>query len=58
MIEAIVAEVLGAIRDVYERAAREDPPAMPDELIARTLAHMARERPALTEDGQWLFRGS
>ncbi|MFE1025004.1 TetR/AcrR family transcriptional regulator [Streptomyces sp. NPDC058818] len=55
LIEAIVAEVLGAIRDVYERAAQEDPPAMPDELIARTLAHMARERPALTEDGRWLF---
>ncbi|OSC69103.1 TetR family transcriptional regulator [Streptomyces sp. 4F] len=55
LIEAIVAEVLGAIRDVYERAAQEDPPAMPDELIARTLAHMARERPALMDDGQWLF---
>ncbi|WP_411575537.1 TetR/AcrR family transcriptional regulator [Streptomyces mutabilis] len=55
LIEAIVAEVLGAIRDVYERAAQEDPPAMPDELIARTLEHMARERPALTDDDQWLF---
>ncbi|MFH8976855.1 TetR/AcrR family transcriptional regulator [Streptomyces sp. NPDC017890] len=55
LIEAIVTEVLGAIRDVYERAAGESPPPMPDELIARTLAHMARERPAVTDGGEWLF---
>ncbi|MGC9496825.1 TetR/AcrR family transcriptional regulator [Streptomyces sp. WG7] len=55
LIEAIVTEVLGAIRDVYERAAQENPPPMPDELVARTLAHMARERPAVTDSGEWLF---
>ncbi|AQS70798.1 TetR/AcrR family transcriptional regulator [Streptomyces pactum] len=55
LIEAIATEVLGAIRDVYERAARESPPPMPDELIARTLAHMMRERPAVTDGGEWLF---
>ncbi|MEW2264650.1 TetR/AcrR family transcriptional regulator [Streptomyces sp. NPDC047853] len=55
LIEAIVTDVMGVLRDVYERAARESPPPMPDELIARTVAHMQRERPALTDDGEWLF---
>jgi AcrR family transcriptional regulator len=55
LIEAIVTDVMGVIRDVYERAALESPPPMPDELIARTVAHMQRERPALTDDGEWLF---
>jgi AcrR family transcriptional regulator len=55
LIEAIVTEVLGTLRDVYERAALESPPPMPDELVARTLEHLARERPAVTDGGQWLF---
>ncbi|MFE5393685.1 TetR/AcrR family transcriptional regulator [Streptomyces sp. NPDC056568] len=55
LIEAIVTDVMGVLRDVYERAALESPPPMPDELIAQTVAHMQRERPALTDDGEWLF---
>ncbi|MFE2048102.1 TetR/AcrR family transcriptional regulator [Streptomyces sp. NPDC059459] len=55
LIEAIVTDVMGVLRDVYERAALESPPPMPDELIARTVAHMQRERSALTSDGEWLF---
>ncbi|WP_345593195.1 TetR/AcrR family transcriptional regulator [Streptomyces marokkonensis] len=55
LIEAIVTEVLGAIRGVYERAALQSPPPLPDELVARTLEHMRRERPAVTETGEWLF---
>ncbi|MDT0610936.1 TetR/AcrR family transcriptional regulator [Streptomyces lancefieldiae] len=55
LIEAIVTEVLGTVRDMYERAALESPPPMPDELIVRTLTHMTQGRSAVGEDGEWLF---
>ncbi|WP_399882406.1 TetR/AcrR family transcriptional regulator [Streptomyces sp. BBFR51] len=55
LISAIVAEVLETVRDMYERAALESPPPLPDELIVRTLTHMTRERSAVSEDGEWLF---
>ncbi|MFF8033036.1 MULTISPECIES: TetR/AcrR family transcriptional regulator [unclassified Streptomyces] len=54
LIAAIVTEVLGTVRDIYEQAARESPPATPDVLIPRTLARMRELRPA-TLDGEWMF---
>ncbi|MFV0137338.1 TetR/AcrR family transcriptional regulator [Streptomyces sp. HMX87] len=55
LIAAIVTEVLGVVRDMYERAAEESPPPTPDVLIARTLAHMKESRPTVLEGGEWMF---
>ncbi|PZT70042.1 TetR/AcrR family transcriptional regulator [Streptomyces sp. SW4] len=55
LIAAIVAEVLGDVRGMYERAAQETPPPTPDVLIARTLAYMKESRPAVLDDGEWMF---
>ncbi|MEU3733769.1 TetR/AcrR family transcriptional regulator [Streptomyces sp. NPDC033538] len=55
LIAAIVTEVLGTLRGVYERAALESPPPLPDELVARTFAQLTRERPTVTDSGEWLF---
>ncbi|MEG3628090.1 TetR/AcrR family transcriptional regulator [Streptomyces poriticola] len=55
LIGAIVAEVLGTVREVYERAARETPPPTPDVLIPRTMAQLQQERPTLLADGTWMF---
>ncbi|MDG9726221.1 MULTISPECIES: TetR/AcrR family transcriptional regulator [unclassified Streptomyces] len=55
LIAAIVTEVLGTLRGVYERAALESPPPLPDELVGRIFAHLTRERPTVTDGGEWLF---
>ncbi|BFO19551.1 hypothetical protein SHKM778_59390 [Streptomyces sp. KM77-8] len=34
---------------------RESPPPLPDVLIPRALARMREERPAVTDDGSWMF---
>ncbi|MFK4122155.1 TetR/AcrR family transcriptional regulator [Streptomyces longwoodensis] len=55
LITAIVAEVLGVLRETYEGAAEEAPPPLPDVLITRALARMREVRPGLLEDGSWAF---
>ncbi|AJP00924.1 TetR family transcriptional regulator [Streptomyces cyaneogriseus subsp. noncyanogenus] len=55
LIGAIVAEVLGTVREVYEQAARQTPPPLPDVLIPDVLARMRELRPGLLEDGEWMF---
>jgi AcrR family transcriptional regulator len=55
LIGAIVAEVLDAVRDTYERAARETPPPLPDVLISRALAQLRELKPDVLDDGEWIF---
>jgi AcrR family transcriptional regulator len=55
LIGAIVSEVLEAVRDIYERAALESPPPLPDALIPRVLAHIRQVKPGVLENGEWVF---
>ncbi|MFC7260786.1 TetR/AcrR family transcriptional regulator [Streptomyces lutosisoli] len=55
LIGAIVAEVLEAVRDTYERAALESPPPLPDVLIPRVLEQLKAVRPGVLDGGEWVF---
>ncbi|MFD5569281.1 TetR/AcrR family transcriptional regulator [Streptomyces cadmiisoli] len=55
LIGAIVNEVLGTVREIYEDAARQSPPPLPDELMPRVMTRMKELRPGVLEDGQWMF---
>ncbi|NEY34138.1 TetR family transcriptional regulator [Streptomyces sp. PRKS01-65] len=55
LIGAIVAEVLGTVREVCEQAARQVPVPPPDVLIPGVLARMRELRPGLLDDGEWMF---
>ncbi|GAA3292324.1 hypothetical protein GCM10020295_11360 [Streptomyces cinereospinus] len=54
LIAAIVGEVLQTVREMYEAAAAESPPPMPDELIPWVLGRMRTVRPGAV-DGEWMF---
>ena len=55
LIGAIVAEVLEAVHDTYERAAQETPPPLPDVLITRALAQLRALKPGVLDGGEWIF---
>ena len=55
LIGAIVGEVLEALRQVYEDAAVETPPPLPDVLLARSLARLRENRPGVLDGGAWAF---
>ncbi|MFG2515250.1 TetR/AcrR family transcriptional regulator [Streptomyces sp. NPDC048584] len=55
LIAAIVTDVLDTVRGILEGAVRESPPPLPDVLIPRALARMREERPAVLDDGSWMF---
>lgn len=55
LIRAIVGEVLEVLRDVYERAAVETPPPLPDELVSRALRRLMAARPGVLETGEAVF---
>ncbi|MFJ8695439.1 TetR/AcrR family transcriptional regulator [Streptomyces roseolilacinus] len=51
LIEAIVTEVLDAIRDTFESAAAQSPPPAPDVLVDRVMKEVLTERSGLPYDG-------
>jgi AcrR family transcriptional regulator len=55
LIGAIVAEVLGSVRDAFEEAARRSPPPPPDELVAAVLGRTLAARESLVVDGRPAF---
>lgn len=55
LIGAIVAEVLDVVGGVFESAAAQSPPPLPDEMIPRLLATLKEVRPGVVQDGQWIF---
>jgi AcrR family transcriptional regulator len=55
LIGAIVAEVLGSVRDAFEEAARQSPPPPPDELVASVLGRTLGARESLVVDGRPAF---
>jgi AcrR family transcriptional regulator len=55
LISAIVGEVLDLVGGIYESAAAEKPPPLPDELIPRTLTRMKELRPGVVDGEEWIF---
>ncbi|MFF4984936.1 TetR/AcrR family transcriptional regulator [Streptomyces sp. NPDC001046] len=55
LIGAIVAEVLGSVREAFEEAARLTPPPPPDELVASVLGRTLGARESLVVDGRPAF---
>ncbi|WP_369198295.1 TetR/AcrR family transcriptional regulator [Streptomyces djakartensis] len=55
LIGAIVAEVLGSVREAFEEAARQSPPPPPDELVASVLGRTLGARESLVVDGRPAF---
>jgi TetR/AcrR family transcriptional regulator, transcriptional repressor of aconitase len=55
LIVAIVGEVLDVVGGIYENAAVETPPPLPDVLIPRVIAGLREARPGVVEDGEWIF---
>ncbi|MFE7900664.1 TetR/AcrR family transcriptional regulator [Streptomyces sp. NPDC057424] len=55
LIGAIVAEVLDVVGGVFESAAGQSPPPLPDEMIPRLLETLKEARPGVVQDGQWIF---
>ncbi|WP_228979106.1 TetR/AcrR family transcriptional regulator [Streptomyces sp. DH12] len=52
LIEAIVTEVLDAIRDTFESAAAQTPPPPPDVLVGRVMTEVLTERSGLPYEGE------
>ncbi|QGV81818.1 TetR/AcrR family transcriptional regulator [Streptomyces ficellus] len=52
LIEAIVTEVLEALRTTFETAARQAPPPPPDVLIGQVMTEVLTERSGLSYDGE------
>ncbi|MFD5403512.1 TetR/AcrR family transcriptional regulator [Streptomyces griseorubiginosus] len=57
LIGAIVAEVLGQVREAFEEAARSTPPPPPDRLVASVLGRVLAAKESLTVDGRPAFPG-
>ncbi|MEV3988286.1 helix-turn-helix domain-containing protein [Streptomyces sp. NPDC049837] len=55
LIEAIVTEVLDAIRTTFETAARTSPPPPPDVLVGQVMTEVLTERSGLSCDGEDSF---
>ncbi|MEV7990839.1 TetR family transcriptional regulator C-terminal domain-containing protein [Streptomyces sp. NPDC086077] len=55
LIAAIVGEVLGSVHQAFAEAARQSPPAPPDELVAAVLGRTLAARENLTVDGRPAF---
>ncbi|MFC8142001.1 TetR/AcrR family transcriptional regulator [Streptomyces paradoxus] len=55
LIGAIVAEVLGSVREAFEQAARQSPPPPPDQLVASVLGRTLAARESLVVDGRPAF---
>ncbi|MFM9554333.1 MULTISPECIES: TetR/AcrR family transcriptional regulator [Streptomyces] len=55
LIAAIVATVLGEVREAFEEAAREGPPPPPDVLIGAALRRILHRQPSLGEAGESLY---
>ncbi|MEV3970803.1 TetR/AcrR family transcriptional regulator [Streptomyces sp. NPDC050698] len=55
LIGAIVAEVLGSVRNAFEEAARQTPPPPPDELVTSVLGRTLSARESLVVDGRPAF---
>ncbi|MEU6911635.1 TetR/AcrR family transcriptional regulator [Streptomyces olindensis] len=55
LIGAIVGEVLEVVGGVFESAAEQSPPPLPDEMIPRLLATLKEVRPGVVQDGEWIF---
>ncbi|MFC8918741.1 TetR/AcrR family transcriptional regulator [Streptomyces sp. WAC05374] len=55
LIEAIVTEVLEAIRTTFEAAARQSPPPPPDVLVGQVMTEVLTERSGLSYDGEESF---
>jgi AcrR family transcriptional regulator len=55
LIAAIVAEVLGSVREAFEEAARQSPPPPPDLLVGSVLGQALATRASLTVDGEPAF---
>ncbi|KOG38607.1 TetR/AcrR family transcriptional regulator [Streptomyces resistomycificus] len=55
LIAAIVGEVLDAVREAFEGAAREDPPQPPDVLVGAVLGRTLAMKAPLTVDGEAAF---
>jgi AcrR family transcriptional regulator len=55
LIGAIVGEVLDVVGGVFESAAEQSPPPLPDEMIPRLLATLKEVRPGVVHNGEWIF---
>ncbi|NGO47985.1 TetR/AcrR family transcriptional regulator [Streptomyces ureilyticus] len=55
LINAIVTEVLGEIREGFEAAARQSPPPPPDELVARVMGAVIEGKRAVVDNGEFVF---
>ncbi|EPH46406.1 TetR/AcrR family transcriptional regulator [Streptomyces aurantiacus] len=55
LIHAIVSEVLGEIRAIFEEAARQTPPPPPDVLVGHAFGQVLGLRPELAQDGRAYF---
>ncbi|MFC5633484.1 TetR/AcrR family transcriptional regulator [Streptomyces bullii] len=55
LIGAIVGEVLDVVGGVFESAAQQSPPPLPDEMIPRVLARLKEVRPGVVDHGEWIF---
>ncbi|GAP48355.1 TetR/AcrR family transcriptional regulator [Streptomyces azureus] len=55
LIGAIVGEVLDVVGGVFESAAEQSPPPLPDEMIPGLLATLKEARPGVVHNGEWIF---
>ncbi|MFJ8467977.1 TetR/AcrR family transcriptional regulator [Streptomyces swartbergensis] len=55
LIGAIVGEVLDVVGGVFESAAQQSPPPLPDEMIPELLATLKDVRPGVVHNGEWIF---
>jgi AcrR family transcriptional regulator len=55
LIAAIVGEVLDEVGGVFERAAGQSPPPLPDEMIPRLLTRLKELKPGVVHEGEWIF---
>lgn len=55
LIAAIVGEVLDVVGDIYEAAAVQTPPPLPDQLVPQVLAELKEVRRGVLDRGEWIF---
>lgn len=55
LIAAIVGEVLEELGGVFEKAAGQSPPPLPDEMIPGLVATLKEVRPGVVHNGEWIF---
>jgi AcrR family transcriptional regulator len=55
LIGAIVGEVLDEVGGVFESAAGQSPPPLPDEMLPGLVATLKDIRPGVVHNGEWIF---